>query len=207
MEQIRVLLANHQPIVRNGLRSLLERDSKIRVIGEAANGQEAVVLAQYQHPDVAILDVQLDSVRGIDAARTLSSKELKIRVVILGTLTDESYVQEAFTAGARGYVLGDSAQSDLQRAVFVVAAGGIFLSPVVSGALIEDWNRGRNPQHPALAERQKHLFSLLVDGRLEAEIAEMLKISEDQVHSECEGIRNSLQHLGISKALYCYLAG
>ncbi|HEY1950463.1 MAG TPA: response regulator transcription factor [Bryobacteraceae bacterium] len=201
MEHIRVLLANHHPIVRNGLRSLLERDSKIRVVGEAANGREAIVLTEYQRPDVAILDLELHSVRGIDVARTISSKDPKTRVVFVSGLMDEGYLQEAFNAGARGYVLGDSAQADLVRAVSVVAAGGMFLSPLIGCTLIDDWNRRRDRREPALTEHEKRLFSLLAQGHPEAEIALILEIPEEQARSESEGIRSSLRRLGFSQVL------
>lgn len=203
MQPLRVLLENHHPIVRSALRALLERDSRIRVVGEASNGQEAIQLGQYQHLDVAILDVRVHSGRGTDVTRTLLSHQPHTRVLIFGPLTDESYVREAFKAGARGYVLSDVAQADLLRAVFVVASGGTFLSPIVSGKLIDDWTRETEMQRPALAERGKRLFSLLVEGRPEAEIAQILMIPEQQVQIECESVRNWLQRFGMDKALLC----
>lgn len=200
MEQIRVLVANPHPIVRNGLRCLLERDSKIRVIGEAANRREAILLAEYQHPDVAVLDVTLHSVRGIDAVHTIASREPRTRIVILGAVADESYVQEAFHAGALAYVLADDAQTDLLRAVFLVAADRVFMSPAVRCALLDDWNRRGTLQEPAVSERQQRLFSLFFDGLCEAEIAEILMISEAETHSACEDL---LQRFSLSKALLC----
>src|SRR5579875_779502 len=198
MQPIRVLLANPHPIVRNELRSLLERDSRIRVIGEAANGRETLQLAEYLHPELAIIDVTLSSIRAIDAARIISSKQPKTKVVILGALAQEGYVREAFLAGARAYVLEDSAQTDLFRAVFAVASGGIFLSPLASGALFEDWNRRRDPQQPPFARQDKQLFSLLAEGRPEVEIAQLLRMPEDQVHSACEEVRRSMQRFGLT---------
>jgi two-component system, NarL family, response regulator DegU len=144
MEAIRVLLANHHPIVRSGLRSLLERDPKIRVVGEAANGREAILLAEYQNPEVAVLDIKLHSAHGLSAARTISSKQPRIKIIFVSPLTDEGYVHETFSAGARGYVFDESVQTGLLRAVFVVSAGGVFLTPRVIHTLNDERNRDSN---------------------------------------------------------------
>ncbi len=128
MQQIRVLIANHHPIVRNGLRALLERDSRIRVVAEAANGREAITLADYRHPEVVVLDVDLHLIRGIDVARAISESEPKTRIVFVSSVAEESYVQEAFRAGARGYVLENLAQTDLLTAISAVVEGGVFVS-------------------------------------------------------------------------------
>ena len=135
MQPIRVLLANQHPIVRNNLRSLIERDSGLHVIAEAANGREAVVLADYKHPDVILLDMKLPLLNGILAAREISSKNQKQGIVFVSVDTDDEYIQEAFKAGARGYVRSDSAQSDLVRAIRLVAEGGTFLSPGISATI------------------------------------------------------------------------
>jgi DNA-binding NarL/FixJ family response regulator len=132
MHPIRVLLCNHHPIVRSGLRALLEREPEIRVVGEAANGREAVALTEYRHPDVVLLDVQLSHTTGMLAAREISAKAQNVGIVFLSEHADEEYVTEAFKAGARGYVLADSAQNDLIRAIQVVTAGDRFLSPSIA---------------------------------------------------------------------------
>ncbi len=130
MQPIRLLLANHQPIIRNGLRSLLEREREFRVVAEAANGREAVVLAEFKHPDVVLLEIGLPLVSGIGVVREISAK-----AIFVTAHTEEGYVLEAFRAGARGYVAGDAAASDLAQAIHVVAAGGMFLSPSIAAQL------------------------------------------------------------------------
>lgn len=132
MDPIRVLVCNHHPIVRSGLRLLLEREPEIRVIGEAANGREAVALTEFRHPEVVVLDVQLPHRSGITSAREISTKAANVGIVFVSEYTDQEYITEAFKAGARGYVRADSAQSDLIRAIQVVATGGRFLSPSIS---------------------------------------------------------------------------
>ncbi len=132
MKPTRILLCNDHPIVRCGLRLLLERESAFRVIGEAANGREAVLLADHTHPDIILLDVNLPHINGIAAAREICSKDSKPGIIFVTEHLDQEYVSEAFKAGARGYVLADSAQSDLIRAIQVVATGGRFLSPSIT---------------------------------------------------------------------------
>ncbi len=135
MNPTRILLCNDHPIVRCGLRLLLERESAFRVIGEAANGREAVLLAEHTHPDIVLLDVQLPQISGIAAAREICSKNNKPGIIFISEHLDEEYVSEAFKAGARGYVLADSAQSDLIHAIGVVASGSRFVSPSISSPL------------------------------------------------------------------------
>ncbi|HEY6990037.1 MAG TPA: response regulator transcription factor [Bryobacteraceae bacterium] len=132
MEPIRIVLAKHHPIIRSNLRLLLEREPAFRVIGEAADGREALALAEYRRPDVVLLDVQLPPVNGIATARDILSKRAECGIVFVTILTDQEYVSEALKAGARGYVLEDAAPVDLFEAVRVVAGGGSFLSPAIS---------------------------------------------------------------------------
>jgi two-component system, NarL family, response regulator NreC len=136
-KSIRVILANHHPIIRSDLRLLLERQPAVRVVGEAANGREALVLAEYKHPDIVLLDVQLSQINGIAAAREISSKNPSSGIIFVSSLGDEEYVSEALKAGARGYVLEDAVQIDLADAIRVVAGGGTFLSPAISSRPID----------------------------------------------------------------------
>jgi two-component system, NarL family, response regulator LiaR len=140
MELIRIVLANHHPIIRSNLRSLLETEPAFRVIGEAADGREAVALAEYRHPDVVLLDVQLPPLNGMSTAREIASKCRKFGIIFVSVLSDQEYVSEALRAGARGYVLEDAASTDLFRAVRAVAGGGCFLSPKIAEKLLESYS-------------------------------------------------------------------
>ncbi len=140
MEPIRIVLANHHPIVRSNLRSLLETDAAFRVIGEAADGREAVALAEYRHPDVVLLDVQLPPTNGISTAREIAAKRRGFGIIFVSVLSDQEYVSEALRAGARGYVLEDAAATDLFHAIRVVAGGGCFLSPAIGIKLLESYS-------------------------------------------------------------------
>jgi DNA-binding NarL/FixJ family response regulator len=135
MDQIRIVLANHHPIVRTTLRGLLEKEPGFEIVGEAANGREAVVLSDYRRPDVLLLDVHLPFVSGLSAAIEISARNPKPRIVMVSELADEEYVVEAFKAGVRGYVRADAAQTDLVTAVRSVANGKCYLSPSITSQL------------------------------------------------------------------------
>ena len=152
---IRIVIANDHPIIRSDLRLLLERQPNFHVVGEAANGRETVVLVEYRHPDVVLLDIKLPEINGMAAAREISSQKPGLGILFITALTDEEYISEAFKAGARGYVLAGVAQTDLPDAVRVVAGGGSFLSPAITARLMEE---------AAVSERDKQLCCLLAAG-------------------------------------------
>ncbi|MDQ2844390.1 MAG: response regulator transcription factor [Acidobacteriota bacterium] len=197
MERIRVLLANHHPIIRSSLRLLLEREPRVRVIGEAANEREAIVLSEYLNPDITLLNVKLPHVAGIPAAREISAKGPNPKTIFVSALTDEGYVYEAFKAGARGYVLGDEAQADLVTGVLVVAKGGVFLSPLISSHLIDDCKRRNNLEDCDISDYQRRLFCWLAEGIDEREISRRLDTNAEAVSSDCDKLRNLLQRIGI----------
>ena len=131
MEPIRIVLANDHPLVRSSLRQLLEREQGFRVIAEAANGREAILLADYRQPDIVVLDIQLPDVSGIVAARAITGKNVRTGILFVTALADHEYIAEAFKAGARAYVLSDSAQTDLIPAVHAAAQGRLFVSSAI----------------------------------------------------------------------------
>jgi len=128
---VRILLANHQPIVRSGLRILLEHEAEFQIVAEAANGREALALAEFRRPAIVLLEIELPEVKGIAVAKLLSSASYAPRIIFVTARTDIVYVIEAFRAGARGFVAGDSASMDLAMAIRAVAAGGLFVSPEI----------------------------------------------------------------------------
>ena len=158
MEPIRIVLANHHPIIRSNLRLLIERESAFRVIGEAADGREAVALVEYRRPDVVLLDVQLPPLNGISTAREIASKRPSERhgvgIIFVTVLTDQEYVSEALRAGARGYVLEDAASADLFRGIRAVAGGGSFLSPAIGQKLLEE-HLAKRPGNGLISEHEK----------------------------------------------------
>jgi len=154
---IRIVVANCHPIIRSDLRLLLEREPKFRVVGEAANGREAVLLAEFRHPDIVLLDVKLQQLNGMGAAREIASAKPELGIIFVSALSDREYVSEAFKAGARGYVLDDAVQSDLIPAIHVVAGGGRFLSPAISARLIDEFGTNDPSEYVSwLTSSQSH---------------------------------------------------
>jgi DNA-binding NarL/FixJ family response regulator len=184
---IRILLVNHHPLIRSTLRLLLEREPDFRVVGEAANGKEAVVLAEYKHPEIILLDVKLPVLNGILAAKEISSKDGASRTAFVATHTEEGYVAAAFKAGAKGYVAGDTAPTDLAHAIRVIANGGLFLSPAISAALLS-----RPPDNRQLLEYEKQLCCLMAAGYDAQEIASRLQQDLNQVKLDCRRVSHAL---------------
>src|SRR5262249_48963020 len=140
-KEIRILLADDHTVVRKGLRLLLESHAGFRVIADAADGREAVALAEQHAPDVVVMDVAMPILNGIEAARQIAAKLPHCALVFLSMHADESYVLRALKAGARAYLLKDSAEHDLINAVIAVSQGKAFFSPAISKMLVEDYMR------------------------------------------------------------------
>src|SRR5262249_49609037 len=138
---IRILLADDHTVVRKGLRLLLESHPGLHVIADAADGRQAVALSEQHSPDVVVMDVAMPSLNGIEAARQILTKLPHCAVVFLSMHSDEGYVLKALKAGARAYLLKDSAEQDLINAVIAVSEGKAFFSPAISKMLVEDYMR------------------------------------------------------------------
>ncbi len=192
MARINIVLASDHPIIRSTLRLILERESEFRVVAEAANGQEAVILAEYKRPDIVLLDVKAPHVSGIAAARQITLKSQDAGIVFLAEHSDEEYVSQAFKTGARGYVLAGSAQSDLIPAIQVVARGDTFLSSSISSRLLDEYARKRLATNDSLPEHEMELAWLLAEGYDEQEIAVSLNTTAEGVRSGCENVKNML---------------
>jgi len=182
MSKIRVLLADDHGIVRKGLRFLLENRPGTEVAGEAADGREAVRLAEELQPDVVVMDIGMPQLNGIDATVQILKRNPRIGVIVLSVHSDESYVARALTAGARGYLLKDSAEADLVRAVEAVAQGKPFFSPVIAQTLLEDYvrnmqQRGLQDSYDLLTDREKEVLQLLAEGKTNKEVAVLLEVS------------------------------
>lgn len=182
MKKIRILLADDHSLVRKGLRLLLERAPDLEVAGEAADGREAVHLAETLEPDIVIMDIAMPQWNGIDATAQIVKQNPRIGVIILSMHSDESYLMRALTAGAKGYLLKDSAEEDLLRAVQTVAQGRPFFSPVIAQALLEDYvrqlqQRGLQDTYELLTDREKQILQLLAEGKSNKEVATLLDLS------------------------------
>ena len=182
MSRIQVLLADDHAVVRKGLRFLLERDENIEVVGEAANGRETVELFQKLKPGVVIIDIGMPQLNGIDATAHIVRIVPSTGVIILSMHSDESYIVRALSAGAKGYLLKDSAEEDVLRAVQTVSQGRPFFSPQIVQTLLEDYvrhlqQRGLQDSYDLLTEREKQILQLLAEGKSNKEVATALELS------------------------------
>jgi len=156
--------------------------SEMQVVGEAADGREAVRLAQELKPDIVIMDIGMPLLNGLDAAAQIVRENARIGIIMLSMHTDESYILRALDAGAKGYLLKDHADDDLEQAVRCVATGKPFFSPLIAQALLEDYvslmrERGLKDSHDLLTEREREVLQLLAEGKSNKEAASILNLS------------------------------
>ncbi len=194
---MRVLLADDHAIVRRGLRSLLETEPNMSVVAEAGDGHEAVRLAEEHHPDVAILDIGMPLMNGIEVAARLRAMDQPPRVVVLSMHTDESYILRALAAGAQAYLLKDSTDEELLPALRAVASGKPFVSAAVSAVLVEDYvrhlqSRGLTDTFHLLTAREREVLQLLAEGRSNKEVASLLEVGLSTVETHRANLMQKL---------------
>jgi two-component system response regulator NreC len=197
MKKLRILLADDHIVMRTGLRALLERQPELEVVGESENGRETVELVASLRPDVVVMDVGMPILNGIEATQMIASKHPTTAVVILSMHADESYVMRALKAGARGYLLKDSAAVDLISAVHAVSQNKSFFSPKVSRILAEDYVRvlkqkGALDSYDLLTSREREILQLLAEGKANKEVAAALNISPYTVETHRSHILEKL---------------
>ena len=196
---IRILIADDHGIVRAGLKLLLDRIQDMDVVGETADGREAVKLAAQLQPDVVILDIGMPLLNGLEAAGQIAHENPRIGIIFLSMYADESYLVRALDAGARGYLLKDKADEDIERAIRSVSTGRPFFSPAIAQALLEDYirlmrMRGVQDSYDLLTERERETLQLLAEGKSNKEAATVLSLSPYTVETH----RNKLmQKLGL----------
>jgi two-component system response regulator NreC len=196
---IRILLADDHAVVRDGVRALLEKQSDMAVVAEAADGREAAQLAEEHLPDVVIMDIGMPGLNGIDATRRILAAHPQIAVVILSMHQDESYVLRSLKAGAKGYLLKDSLRSDVLEAIRAVIHGRSFLTRKISRMMQEDYiqemeQRGVEDSFDLLTDREREVLQLAAEGKPNKEIAGVLSISLTTVETHRTHI---LQKLGL----------
>jgi two-component system response regulator NreC len=195
MSKTRILVADDHGIVRKGLRFLLDRQPGMEVVGEASEGREAVRLSQELTPNVVIMDVAMPQLNGIDAAAQILKSNPHTSIIMLSMYADESYLVRALSVGAKGYLLKDSAEMDIVRAVQVVAQGRPFFSPQIAQSLLEDYvrslqERGLQDSYELLTDREREILQLIAEGKSNKEIATLLDLSTYTVETH----RTNLMH-------------
>ncbi len=187
----RILLADDHEIVRQGLRLLLQREG-FEVIGEAANGQDAIRLAEENCPDVAVLDYGMPLLNGIGAAREIMEACPRTKTILLTMHTDDHYVLEALRTGIKGFVVKTQAPADLIRSIHEVLSGMVYLSPRVSGTLVQAYlAKSALPVDP-LTPREREVLQLVAEGKTTKEVAKLLGISAKTVESHRTRIMKKL---------------
>lgn len=206
MKKIRIVLADDHQLIRSGLRVLLERQPDLSVVAEAKDGREAVAAVQSLKPDVLVIDIGMQNLNGIEAARQLTESHSDVAIVFLSMHSDESYVLRALKAGARGYLLKDSAEADLIRAIHAVAGGKSFFSPAVSKVLLDDYMRklqrsGAEDAYDLLTPREREILQLLVEGKSNKDVANMLNLSVYTVETHRSNIMQKLNLKGVPELI------
>jgi DNA-binding NarL/FixJ family response regulator len=200
---MKVLLVDDHKIIRDGLRAILGARSDIEVVGEAADGHEALTLAQTLRPEVVVMDVSMKGLNGIDATARLASEHPGIKVIGLSMNSDRRYVLAMLSAGASGYLLKTAASEELIRAIQTVAAGQTYLSPGISGLVIETALEAPRPAQvataSALSPREREVLQLLAEGRTSKDIAVTLHIGVPTVETHRRQIMTKLKLRSIAE--------
>jgi DNA-binding NarL/FixJ family response regulator len=197
MPDLRIVLADDHSIVRKGLRSVLEAEPGMQVVGEASTGLEAVEVCQREQPHAAVVDIAMPVLNGIDAIQQIRRVSPGTAVVILSMHSDETYVLRALGAGARGYLLKDNAEDDVRQALQAVVQGRSFLSPAIQKTLLEDYvrflrQRGLEDSYELLTDRERQVLQLLAEGRANKEVASLLGLALSTVETHRTNLMQKL---------------
>ncbi|MCC7155953.1 MAG: response regulator transcription factor [Bryobacterales bacterium] len=204
----RVLIADDHGVVRKGLRLQLEQYPGVEVVGEAADGREAVRMAGELQPDIVIMDIGMPNLNGVEATAQITKRSPPPGVIILSMHSDEEYLMRALAAGAKGYLLKDTADVDLLRAVEAVKQGKSFFSPTVAKMLLEEYvqqmsQRGVKDSYDLLSAREKEIFQLLAEGKSNKDAATILNLSPYTVETHRTNIMRKLDlHSSVDLVLY-----
>jgi two-component system response regulator NreC len=190
---IRILLADDHSVVRQGFRMILSRHPDLEVVGEAANGKEAVEMTARLSPDVVVLDIAMPVTNGVEATRQIRQNAPQCGILVLSMYKDAPYVRETLRAGARGYLLKDSIDEDLVQAVRAVARGEAFLSPAISATVLNDYQKHVSDPLDQITPRERQLLQMLAEGKTSKDIAGELNISVYTVDAHRSRIMKKLQ--------------
>jgi DNA-binding NarL/FixJ family response regulator len=197
MMKISVFIADDHTVVRDGLRALLEANPDIVVVGDTGDGQTAINQVQSLHPDIVIMDISMPVLNGISATQQIMDLSPQVQVIILSMLGTPEHIFRALQAGARGYLLKESAGREVMEAVLAVYAGEVYLSQPITNTLISDYLQQRGQAQgqslvDRLSQREREILPLVVEGKTSAEIAQVLFLSPKTVESYRSRMMNKL---------------
>jgi DNA-binding NarL/FixJ family response regulator len=202
LSNVKVLLADDHGIVRKGLRFVLESEPDMVVVAEASNGREAVRLCEQYQPEIAIVDIAMPQLNGIEAVSQIRKASPATQAMVLSMHSDETYILRALSAGAKGYILKDAVEDEILPAVRSVLKGKSYFSPAIAKTLLEDYvrylrQRGLEDSYDLLTDREKEILQLLAEGRSNKEVANLLVLSVTTVETHRT---NMMQKLGLHSA-------
>ncbi len=200
-DKVKIVIADDHPIVRQGLRQMIEADRNLTVIGEASDGETALQLIETDQPDVAVLDIDMPRIGGFDVARELERKKSSVKIIFLTMHSEEEIFQTAMDLGVGGYVLKDSATTDIVAGIKSIASGKPFISPALSALLLNRRRRvnklaRQNPELDSLTPTERRILKLIAEDKTSKEIGEELFISHRTVHAHRANISNKLNLSG-----------
>lgn len=194
---IRIALCDDHQIIREGLRSLLDKQPDMTVVGECVNGLEAIKLAAEKKPDIMVLDIAMPELNGIAAATRIFAQFPRIKILALSMHSDHHFVTEMLEAGASGYMLKDSAFPELANAIRTIMAGGLFISPRIAGNVLDEFTHRSRPNNKShqrieLSPREKEILQMISEGKSSKDIAAVMNISIKTVETHRQHIMNKV---------------
>ena len=213
MRRLALLLVDDHRMVRQGLRKIIESREDWQVVAEAGDGREAIALAEQHSPDVAVIDISMPRLNGIEAVREMTRRAPLTRVLVLSMHDDEAYVTQVLRAGAAGYILKDSAETDLVQAITAVSEWKAFFSPPIARVMLDDYvrqlaSKGIVDRYDSLTEREREVFQLIAEGKTNKEIASVLFVSPSTIDTHRAHIMEKLEvHSAAEIVLYAVRRG
>lgn len=203
MNKLRIVVADDHGLVRKGICLQLHQFEQFQVVGEAGDGREAVHLAETLRPDIVIMDIAMPNLNGIDATAQIVKNNPRIGVILVSMHSDDTYLSRALNAGAKGYLVKETADADLGRAIEAAAQGKPFFSPSISKILVEDYMRrlqqqGLTDSYDLLTEREKETLQLVAEGKTNKEIAKILDVGVSTIETHRA---NVLEKLGLHSSV------
>lgn len=198
---IRIVVADDHQLIREGLCALIRSEPDMEVVGQAGHGRDVVAIVARKQPDIVLMDIAMPTLNGVDAARQISQLDTPARVIAVSMHDDRPFVQGIFQAGAVGYVLKDSAFEELARAVRVVAAGKVYLSPAVAGHVVDGFveNTGEKTNGSVLSAREREVLQLVAEGGSTKAIAQELHIGVKTVETHRRQLMKKLEIFSVAE--------